>query len=93
MCVTVEDEGMPKNLQLCVKGDIVLNCQFETEIRKGLQLYNVVNYKELVNDTGKRNEILAWLMEKSGKHKQEEQAAVKPRVGKTGEFDEISLLG
>lgn len=93
VCVTVEDEGMPKNLQLCVKGDIVLNCQFETEIRKGLQLYNVVNYKELVNDTGKRNEILAWLMEKSGKHKQEEQAAVKPRVGKTGEFDEISLLG
>lgn len=93
VCVTVEDDDMPKNLQLAVKEGIVLNCQFENEIRKGLQLYNVVNYKELMNDKRKRNDILAWLVEKSGKKNQEERTAARARSDKTGEFNEMSLLG
>ena len=93
VCVTVEDDGMPKNLQLAVGEGLVLKCQFENEIRKGLQLYNVVNYRELMNDKKKRNEVLAWLMEKSGKRNREEQSAARARSDQTGEFNEMSLLG
>lgn len=92
VCVTVVDDDMPENLRLVVKDDIVLECQFETEIRKGLRLYNVVNYKEIVDDKRKRNEVLEWLVEQSGKHNQEERTAARARSAKTGEFDEIGLL-
>ena len=92
VCVTVEDDDMPKELRLVVENDIVLECQFETEIRKGLQLYNVANYREIVNDKRMRNVILAWLVEKSAKHRQEEKTVVRMRSEKTGEFDEIGLL-
>ncbi len=92
VCVTVEDDDTPKDLQLLVKSDIVLDCQFETEIRKGLYLYNVVNYRELMEDQRKRNEILAWLTEQGGKHSQEVQTTARMKSDKTGEFDEIALL-
>lgn len=93
VCVTLEEESRAKELQIVVKDDIVLHCQFENEIRKGLQLYNVLNYREIVDDVRKRHELLDWLVEKSGKHDQQAREVMAARSEKTGEFDEIGLLG
>lgn len=93
VCVTVAEEMAPEELQLLVKDDIVLHCRFESEIRKGLRLYNVLNYREVTGDRRKRHELLDWLVEKSGKKNQEEKEVVTTRSETTGEFDEIGLLG
>lgn len=93
VCVTVEDEGMPKDLQLAVSDDIILNCQFESEIRKGLQLYNVVNYREIVDQKKTRNELLDWLVAQGEKKEKQEKDAGQARSQKTGDFNEIELLG
>ncbi len=93
VCLTVEDDDAPENLQLAVKDDIILNCKFESEIRKGLQLYNVVNYREILSSKRNRDELLDWMMEHSGKkNEQEKESAAKVR-SKTGEFNEMELLG
>ncbi len=93
VCVTVEDDGMPEDLQLEVRDGIVLKCRFENEIRKGLHLYNVVNYKELVDDRKTRNELLAWLTVQNRAAVKSEGETMQARVAKTEEFNEISLLG
>lgn len=93
VCVTVAEETAPEKLQIRVKDDIVLHCRFENEIRRGLRLYSVLNYREIVDDRRKRHELLDWLMEKSGKRNQREREVMTTRSEKTGEFDEIGLLG
>ena len=92
VCVTVQDEGMPKDLRLAVSDGIILDCRFENEIRKGLQLYSVVNYKEIVDDKKTRNELLDWLTVQCGK-KELQEDAVQAHSDKTEEFSEMSLLG
>lgn len=90
VCLTVaEDEG-PDFRQLALKEDIVLNCQYETDVRKGLRLYRVLNYKAILYDRRKRNEVLDWMMEKSRKPEQQERSSTKS--AQTGDFDEIGLL-
>lgn len=91
VCVTVEDEGMPKDLRLAVSDDIILDCRFENEIRKGLHLYNVVNYKELVGRKETRNALLEWLAAQSGKREKQEDV-VQAHSAKTEEFSEAGLL-
>ena len=93
VCLTVEDDDAPENLQLAVKDDIILNCKFESEIRKGLQLYNVVNYREILSSKKNRNELLDWMLEHSGKKNEQEKEAVAKVRSKTGEFNEMELLG
>ena len=93
VCVTVMDEMAAEELQIQVNDDIVLHCRFENEIRKGLRLYSVLNYREIVDDSRKRHELLDWLVEKSGKSSQREREVMTTRSEKTGEFDEIGLLG
>ena len=93
VCLTVEDEDAPGYLQLAVKDDIVLNCKFESEIRKGLQLYNVVNYREVLSSKRNRNELLDWMLEHSGKKNEHEKESVAKVRSKTGEFNEMELLG
>lgn len=92
VCVTVEEESAPDELQIAAREDIILHCRFEHEIRKGLRLYNVLNYREIVDDRKKRNGLLEWLVEKSGKH-EEEQAIQGQRFEKAEEFNEMRLLG
>ncbi|MDE5698460.1 MAG: glycosyltransferase [Lachnospiraceae bacterium] len=93
VCLTVaEDEGLD-NLQLLVKGSIVLNCQYETHIRKGLRLYNVVNYREVLSNRKNKNELLDWMMEESSRQRQQEKQVVETRLRQTEEFNEIGLLG
>ncbi len=93
VCVTVEDDGMPKDLRLAVSDDIILECRFENEIRKGLHLYNVVNYKELVDRKKTRSELLDWLVIHCGKREEAEGEAAKADSGKKEDFSEIGLLG
>ena len=93
VCVTVEDDGMPKDLRLAVSDDIILECRFENEIRKGLHLYNVVNYKELVDRKKMRSELLDWLVIHCGKREEAEGEAAKADSGKKEDFSEIGLLG
>lgn len=92
VCVTLVEDDAPEELQIVVKGDIVLQCRFEDEIRKGLQLYNIINYREILADRRKRNEVLEWLVEKSRKKDAREKETVRTRSEKMGEFDEIRLL-
>ncbi len=92
VCLTVEDDDTPEYLQLAVNDDIILNCKYESEIRKGLQLYNVVNYRELLKSKRRRNELLDWMMEHHRKeNEQEKEATANARI-KTGEFNEMELL-
>lgn len=93
VCVTVEDEGMPKDLQLAVSDDIILKCRLENEIRKGLHLYNVVNYREILDQKKTRNELLDWLVSQSGKKERAEGSTAQAVSGKTEDFSEIGLLG
>ena len=93
VCLTVEDDDAPENLQLAVNDDITLNCKFESEIRKGLQLYNVVNYREILSNKRKRHELLDWMQEHCRKEKRQEKEAVAKVRSKTGEFNEMELLG
>ncbi|MDE6406433.1 MAG: PilZ domain-containing protein, partial [Lachnospiraceae bacterium] len=93
VCVTVQDEGMPKDLRLAVSDGIILDCRFENEIRKGLQLYSVVNYKEIVDDKKTRNELLDWLTAQCGKRERTAGDAVQAHAGKEEEFSEMGLLG
>ena len=92
VCVTVKDDDMPKELRLMVGGDIILDCRFESEIRSGLHLYNVVNYKEIVDRAETRNALLAWLSAQRGKRERQEDT-VRMRTEKTEDFNEIRLLG
>ncbi len=93
VCLTVEDDDAPENLQLAVNDDITLNCKFESEIRKGLQLYNVVNYREILSSKRKRHELLDWMQEHCRKEKGQEKEAVAKVRSKTREFNEMELLG
>lgn len=61
VCMTITNNDAPKELTLKISKNIIIDCQFETEIRKGLQLYNVVNYREIVDDRRKRDELVDWL--------------------------------
>lgn len=90
VCLTVEEDDGPQFRQLALYDDIVFNCQYEADIRKGLRLYRVLNYKAILYDKRKRNDLLDWMMEKSGKKELQETRTIKS--GKTGEFDEIGLL-
>lgn len=92
VCLTVAQDNGSDQMRLAVKDDIILNCQFETQIRKGLRLYNVVNYREVLNDRRKRNELMDWMMDSGSKQRQQEKKTMEARSGKTGEFDEIGLL-
>jgi cellulose synthase (UDP-forming) len=95
VCITVKEENAPEQFRLRIKEDIILDCQFETEIRKGLRLYNVVNYREIVEKEKTRNELVDWLTEKSQKdlgqnsRRQVENRQQKPKVK---EFNEMDLL-
>lgn len=93
VCVTVEEEAAPENIQLKIDGGIVLNCQFEDEIRKGLRLYNVLNYRAIVNDRRKRDDLLEWLVERSRKGQEKtKDGSGGARRAKTAEFNEMELL-
>jgi len=92
VCLTVENEDAPAEFRLAVKNGVILHCQYEAEIRKGLRLYNVVNYKELVYDQIKRNLLLDWMVEHLREKGRREKPAERKRSGKAGEFDEIGLL-
>ena len=95
ICITVKEENAPEKFRLRIKEDIILDCQFETEIRKGLRLYNVANYREIVEKRKTRNELVDWLMEKMQKdlgqnsRRQEENRQQKSKVK---EFNEMDLL-
>lgn len=92
VCVTVEDDDMPKELRLMVGGGIILDCRFENEIRRGLHLYNVVNYKEIVDREETRHALLDWLSVQRGKRERQEDVG-QTRTEKTEDFNEIRLLG
>lgn len=95
ICITVKEENAPEKFRLRIKEDIILDCQFETEIRKGLRLYNVANYREIVEKRKTRNKLVDWLMEKMQKdlgqnsRRQEENRQQKSKVK---EFNEMDLL-
>lgn len=95
ICITVKEENAPEKFRLRIKEDIILDCQFETGIRKGLRLYNVANYREIVEKRKTRNELVDWLMEKMQKdlgqnsRRQEENRQQKSKVK---EFNEMDLL-
>lgn len=95
ICITVKEENAPEKFRLRIKEDIILDCQFETEIRKGLRLYNVANYREIVEKRKTRNELVDWLMETMQKdlgqnsRRQEENRQQKSKVK---EFNEMDLL-
>lgn len=95
ICITVKEENAPEKFRLRIKEDIILDCQYETEIRKGLRLYNVANYREIVEKRKTRNELVDWLMEKMQKdlgqnsRRQEENRQQKSKVK---EFNEMDLL-
>lgn len=95
ICITVKEENAPEKFRLRIKEDIILDCQFETEIRKGLRLYNVANYREIVEKRKTKNELVDWLMETMQKdlgqnsRRQEENRQQKSKVK---EFNEMDLL-
>lgn len=93
VCLTVEKEEAPEEFRLAVKEDVILHCRYETDIRKGLRLYNVVNFRELVYDDIKRNLLLDWMVEHCRKKEQQEKTVRDTPTRQTGEFDEVSLLG
>lgn len=98
VCVTVQGgDSREEFLRLAVMEDIVLDCKLESEIRKGLLLYNVVNYREILYDRQKREELLGWLVEKSSRVKEKEKSekevqSVSGHSGEDGIFDEMQLL-
>ena len=90
------DEDVPEQLQIKISDDIVLDCEYETEVRKGMRLYNVANYKEIVSDRRKREELLAWLVRMSARYEERERVA-RPRQSAPvkqvkGEFNEMEWL-
>lgn len=96
VCVTLLDEDVPEQLQIKISDDIVLDCEYETEVRKGMRLYNVANYKEIVSDRRKREELLAWLVRMSARYEERERVA-RPRQSAPvkqvkGEFNEMEWL-
>lgn len=96
VCITLLDEDVPEQLQVNISDDIVLQCEYETEVRKGMRLYNVANYKEIVGDRQKKEELLAWLIYMSAGFEERERAA-RPRQSAParkvkGEFNEMEWL-
>ena len=90
------DEDVPEQLQVNISDDIVLQCEYETEVRKGMRLYNVANYKEILSDRQKREELLAWLVYMSAGFEERERLA-RPRKSAParqvkGEFNEMEWL-
>lgn len=96
VCITLLDEDVPEQLQVNISDDIVLQCEYETEVRKGMRLYNVANYKEILSDRQKREELLAWLVYMSAGFEERERLA-RPRKSAParqvkGEFNEMEWL-
>ncbi len=96
VCITLLDEDVPEQLQVNISDDIVLQCVYETEVRKGMRLYNVANYKEILSDRQKREELLAWLVYMSAGFEERERLA-RPRKSAParqvkGEFNEMEWL-
>lgn len=89
VCLTIEDDDAPDQLQLAVKEDLILNCHYKSEIRKGLRLYDVVNYREIVGDRRKRNNLMDWMVEHGRKR---EEPKAETHFNKSGEFNEVELL-
>lgn len=95
VCITVKEENAPEQFRLRIKEDIILDCRFETEIRKGLRLYNVVNYRDIVEKRKTRNELVDWLTQKAQRNlaqnsrRQEKNGQQKLKVK---EFNEMDLL-
>lgn len=91
--ITVEAENAPKEMKLIPKAGIELDCQYEEDIRKGLKLYKVLNYKDVLDDEKKRRILLAWLMETAREGGKEQENSHKESDGLSGtEFNESELL-
>lgn len=94
VCLTLKGENLPEKIILKVNDQIVLQCQFETEIRNGLQLYNIKNYQELLADNSIKEAILIWFKESQNRKAdmvpQKEETNVTPDSSK--EFDEMKMI-
>lgn len=97
VCITVEDDSAPEALRIKISDSLLLNCQYETEIRKGLRLYNVINYKAIVDNRERKNELIEWLVYMSARQeeRQQQESAAGSRsdsVSAEKEFDEMDIL-
>ena len=73
VCLTVLDDNAPEKLRIKIGDSIILNCQYDMDVRKGMRLYNVLNYKEIANDFEKRHTLLEWLDSKSAGYERRKQ--------------------
>lgn len=97
VCMTVQDGNAPEKLHIKISDTIILICQYETDIRKGLRLYNVLNYKDIVEDRKKRDELLNWLVFMSARYEErlqqeEESPQNAPVQQRQEEFNEMDML-
>lgn len=96
VCLTVTDENAPEKLRIRIDDSIILDCRYETDVRKGMRLYNVVNYKEITEDHVRRHRLLDWLVSMSaGYEKRQQEEELKqnaPAEQGGGEFNEMEHL-
>ncbi len=92
VCITVEAEQAPENLTLQITEKIRLNCRYEEDVRKGLKLYQILNYNAVLDDKRRRNELLDWLADVNREKAVVEIPAPGQKNPQGQEFDEKALL-
>lgn len=91
--VSIESEKEYSKIVL-LAGNIRIECEYETELKTGYQLYRVINREELISDEKKLNQLVEWLarVNREAENRQKQQkkahvAGVKAATGKK-EFNE-----
>lgn len=94
--ITVKSEMTPKEIKLVPIDGIVLDCGYESDVRTGLKLYRVLNYKEVMADERKKSKLLEWLVETSRLSREASEGLDNSRKevlkAASTEFDESELL-
>ncbi len=94
--ITVKSEMVQEEIKLVPIEGIILDCRYESDVRMGLKLYRILNYKELQADEEKKSKLLEWLVETSrlakdmSEYRKKSQKEVMKAASK--EFDESELL-
>lgn len=92
VCVTVECDSEIEHLKLKIEKSVVLDCRYKEDVRGHLRLYEVVNYRSIVNDPVQRHTLLEWLVANSSGQNEKAGRETAPVKESAAEFNEMNLL-
>lgn len=90
--VTMECDKEIERMQLKAADTVVFDCQYREDVRNKLRLYEIENYRDVMNNPVQRHEILEWLVACCRKEEKNGKETIQPKKKESTEFNEMEIL-